>query len=84
MSPVDITQMVSMNAACPDLASRVEAFNDQLMTVLDKLAPLKTKRHPTNSSMVYGSYYWPEEINEKERKRSGRSTGGMTIGKPSP
>ena len=44
VNPVVSGQKVSLNAAIPDLDSRVEAFNDQLMTALDKLAPLKTKR----------------------------------------
>ena len=51
VNPVDIAQKVSLNAVYPDLDSWVEAFNDQLMTALDKLAPLKIKRLNTQQTV---------------------------------
>ena len=44
VNPVDIAQKVSLNIMYPDLDSRGEAFNDQLTTALDKLAPLKINK----------------------------------------
>ena len=70
VNQVAIAQKVSLNGIYPNFDSRVEAFNDQLATACDKLAPLKTKTLNTQQPVLWFTDHvidWKRSMRRKEK-----------------
>ena len=68
VNPTDIVHKVSLNATYPGLNGRVQAFNNQLITALDELAPLKTKRFNTQQTVPWSTDH-VIELNRSMRRK---------------